>query len=54
MSYADVRRELARQEREAARKARKQLPPRKPAPAEAKEKLERIRAQLEAKAKDAE
>lgn len=49
MTPLEIRRENQRREREAARKARGQLPDRKPAPAEAKAEIGRIRQRIERK-----
>lgn len=54
MSYADVRRELFRQAQEDRRKARTQLPPRRPPPESVKEQLERIKAEIAKRLKESE
>lgn len=46
MSYRDVIRKLREQEREEQRQERKKLPPRRPAPASVKVRLDQIRDRI--------
>lgn len=46
MSYRDVMRQLREQEREEKRQERKKLPPRRPAPASVKSRLDQIRDRI--------
>jgi hypothetical protein len=49
MTPLEIRKENARREREERRKQRNTLPPRQPAPAEHRAKLEEIRKRIEGK-----